>query len=103
MQILLLVIAIAIGHLFAYVDSRPNFDDTGVLAFSIAIACAILAFISPRRPWLWALSVGVWIPLHNFIHNGNSGSWLALVFALAGAYLGAGVRKMMAHAGQSPS
>ena len=28
--------AIAFGLFFAYVDSRPNFDDTGVLAFSIA-------------------------------------------------------------------
>ena len=38
MQKLLILIAILIGHIFAYFDSRPNFDDTGVLAVSIAIS-----------------------------------------------------------------
>jgi hypothetical protein len=92
MQLLLFLLAIALGHVFTYIDSRPTFDDTGILAFSIAIVCAILAFIYPRRPWLWALGVGIWIPLHNLIHNGNFGSLLALAFALAGAYLGACLR-----------
>lgn len=98
MQVLLFIIAIAIGHLFAYIDSQPTWDDTGVLAFAIAITCAIMAFISPRRPWLWALAVGVWIPLHNIIHNGNLDSLLALVFALAGAYFGAALAKLRARA-----
>jgi hypothetical protein len=95
---LLVLIAIIIGHLFVYVDGRPNFDDTGVLAVSIAIVCAILAYLYPRRPWIWALAVGIWIPLHNAIHSGNFGSILALVFALAGAYLGAVIRHRMANA-----
>jgi hypothetical protein len=95
---LLVLIAIVIGHLFAYIDSRPNFDDTGVLAVSVAIVSAILSYLYPRRPWLWALAVGIWIPLHNTIHSGNFGSILALVFALAGAYIGAGIRNSIANA-----
>jgi uncharacterized membrane protein AbrB (regulator of aidB expression) len=103
MRILLFILAIAIGHVFAFIDSRPNFDDTGVLAFSIAITCAILAFISPRRPWLWGLAVGVWIPLHNLIHHGNPASLLALAFALAGAYVGAGLQRILLRHDRSAS
>jgi hypothetical protein len=95
---LLVLIAIVIGHVFAYIDSRPNFDDTGVLAVSIAIACAALAYLYPRRPWVWALAVGIWLPLHSAIHNGNFGSILALAFALAGAYFGAAIRNRIANA-----
>jgi fructose-specific phosphotransferase system IIC component len=101
MQKLLFLIAIVIGHIFAYIDSQPNFDDTGILAFSIAIASGIIAFISSRRPWFWALAVGIWIPLHNWIHNGSYGSVLALVFALAGAYLGSWLRKIVDRKNQS--
>jgi hypothetical protein len=94
MQKLLILIAIIIGHIFAYIDSRPNWDDAGVLAISIATVCAILAYLYPRRPWIWALAVGIWIPIHTLIHNGNAGSILAIIFALIGAYLGAGLRKV---------
>jgi hypothetical protein len=98
MRNLLILIAIIIGHIFAYIDSRPNWDDTGVLAVSIATVCAILAYLYPRRPWIWALAVGVWIPIHTLIHNGNFGSLLALAFAAAGAYLGAWLRNSFAPA-----
>jgi hypothetical protein len=98
MQKLLILIAIVIGHVFAYIDSRPNFDDTGVLAVSIATVCAILAYLYSRRPWIWSLAIGVWIPLHNLIHNGNFGSLLALAFAAAGAYLGGWLRNSLAPA-----
>ncbi len=92
MKALFFILAIAIGHVFAFVDIRPNFDDAGILAFSIAIVCAIFAFIYPRRPWLWALAIGIWIPLHTILHGGSAGSVLALAFAFAGAYLGAASR-----------
>lgn len=49
MQRLLFVTAIILGLFFAYVDSRPTWDDTGVLAFAIAIACAILGYLGPQR------------------------------------------------------
>ncbi|HEX5471478.1 MAG TPA: hypothetical protein VFW73_06310 [Lacipirellulaceae bacterium] len=97
------IAAIVMGHIFAFVDSRPHFDDAGVLAFSIAIVCAILAFIYPRRPWLWALAVGIWVPIHSLIHNGSAGSFISLAFALAGAYVGALSRKSLGGANQSTS
>src|SRR5262245_12722657 len=95
MQLFLFLLAVVLGHFFLYIDNRPNFDDTGILAFAIAITCAILAFVSPRRPWLWALAVGIWIPLHNILHHGNAGSLIALAFAMAGAYCGALGRKFV--------
>ena len=70
-----------------------------MLAVSIAIVSAILAYLYPRRPWIWALAVGVWIPLHDLIHNGNFGSLLALAFATAGAYFGAWLLNSFAPAG----
>lgn len=85
---LLVLVAIALGHLFAYINTLPNWDNTGVLAFGIAIACAIFSFAYPRRPWLWALCIGIWLPIHNILHNNGYGSLIALVFAFAGAYLG---------------
>jgi hypothetical protein len=98
MQIFLILIAIILGYFFAYIDSRPQFDDTGVLAVSILITSAIFGAIYPRRPWLWAFAVGIWVPLHNWIHNGSFASILALAFALAGAYLGGALTKLRAPA-----
>jgi hypothetical protein len=94
MQILLIAASNLLGLLLAWVDSRPTWDDTGVLVGMIVLATAVLGAIDPRRPWLWALGVGGWIPLHNLLATGNSASLLALAVALAGAYLGAGLRKL---------
>ena len=88
----MLYLAAAVGLLVAYVDSRPTWDDTGVTAAAVALTACILAFASSSRPWLIALAVGVWIPLHAIATAANFGSLLALVFALGGAYLGFAMR-----------
>ncbi len=88
MQNLLLAAAVLAGLFSAYVDSRPNWDDTGVLAFGILIISGLLTLLGARRPWLIALAVGIWIPLHDILITQNYGSILALVFALVGAYGG---------------
>jgi hypothetical protein len=96
MQFFLLAISNLLGLFFAWIDSRPTWDDTGVLVGMIVLAAAILGAIGPRRPWLWALGVGVWIPLHNLAANHSAASLPALAFALAGAYAGAAVGKLAA-------
>ncbi len=88
MQNLLLVAAIVTGLFSAYVDLRPTWDDTGVLAFGILIVSGLITLLGYRRPWLIALAVGIWIPLHGIFITHNYGSILALVFAFAGAYGG---------------
>jgi hypothetical protein len=95
MQILLFATANILGLFFAYVDSRPTWDDTGILACSIVLAAIVLGAIGPRRPWLWALGIAAWMPLHELLATHRvPASAIALVFALAGAYLGAGLRKL---------
>ena len=93
MQKMLLVIALTIGGLIAYVDSRPKWDDTGVTAAAIFLVCGTLGAARPNRPWLWALAVGVWIPLLGITMSRNFGTLLALPIAFAGAYVGMAIRK----------
>jgi hypothetical protein len=92
----LVVLAIVVGFVLAWVDSRPNWDDTGLTAGAVFLAAAFFAALSPRRPWLWALAVGAWIPLFGIIGSRNTGSLLALAIALGGAFTGAFVRKSLA-------
>jgi hypothetical protein len=87
--------AIAVGVFLAGVDQRPGFDDAGVLAFAILIVSAVFGAAEPRRPWRWALAVGLPIPLCNIALHGNFGSLIAIGFALAGAYLGAFARRQL--------
>jgi hypothetical protein len=88
MQKVLIGIAAIVGLFSLYVDTRPTWDDTGVLAFGILLICGLLALIGFQRPWLLALVVGVWIPLHGILITHNYGSVLALLIAFIGAYAG---------------
>ena len=91
-------IALLLGGLITYVDTRPTWDDTGVTAAAILIASGLLGFLGPRRPWLWALAVGTWIPLLGILRSGNLGTLLALAVAFAGAYGGMALRKAITRA-----
>jgi len=92
MQKLLLAISLTLGGLTTYVDTRPTWDDTGVTATAILITCGVLGFSGPRRPWLWALAVGFWIPLFGIFRTQSFATLLALVVAFAGAYAGMALR-----------
>jgi hypothetical protein len=96
MQKILLTVALVFGGLVTYVDSRPGWDDTGVTAFAILAVCGVLGLLGPKRPWLWALAVGLWIPLLGIVRTRNYGSLLALLIAFAGAYAGTVIRKAVA-------
>jgi len=88
MQKILIGIAAIAGLFSLYVDTRPNWDDTGVLAIGILLVCGLLALIGFQRPWLLALVVGVWIPLYGVLITHNYGSIIALIIAFIGAYAG---------------
>jgi hypothetical protein len=93
---LALASAVALGLAIAYVDSRPHWDDAGITAFALLGAALVIALCVPRRPWLWALGVGVWIPLHTIVRTGRPGAaimFVLLLFPLAGAYFGAYMRR----------
>ena len=82
MQKILLTISLLAGLFFAYVDSLPNWDDTGILAGMLLLASGLLALLGYRRPWLLALAVGLWIPLH------DARIFVVLIIPFVGAYAG---------------
>jgi len=92
LQRILFVVALAMGGLVTYVDSRPTWDDTGVTAAALLCMAGVLGFLGPARPWLWALALGVWIPLLGVARGQNFATSLALVVAFVGAYVGAAIR-----------
>jgi hypothetical protein len=92
----ILPIAIVCGLAIRWMDSSPGWDDTGITAGMLLATAGILALIAPRRVWLWALGVGVWIPLHAITTNGDWRMLAVLLFPLAGAYAGLGIRKLAA-------
>jgi hypothetical protein len=95
-SIYLLIAALAFGFLVTYVDSRPNWDDTGVTAAAILLSCGLLGAAGPRQPWLWALAVGLWIPILGIVRTQNYASLLALGVAFIGAFAGMGLRRLAA-------
>jgi hypothetical protein len=94
MEKFLLVIAIGAGLVFAFIDTRPNWDDTGITVGAIVLSCGVLGAVAPQRPWLWALAIGIWIPIFNIALAGNFGALAALVVAFAAAYAGMAFRKL---------
>ena len=93
---LLLLAALAVGLALGLVDSSPGWDDTGVSAAAVFAAAAAFGATRPSRAWLWALAVGLWIPVLGIVVRDNYGALLALVPALLGALAGAGARRLLA-------
>jgi hypothetical protein len=91
----LLAVAVAGGLFIAWIDSRPNWDDTGITVGLVFSFAAMLGTASRRRPWLWGLAVGGWIPLAGLLLRGEPATLLALVAGMAGAYAGAGIRRLL--------
>lgn len=80
--------ACAVGLAIAFVDSRPTWDDTGISAAALFAAGAAFGYLGRSRPWLWALLIGVWIPVLEIRGPGGAAALLALIFAFAGAACG---------------
>jgi hypothetical protein len=94
-EVLLTILAVSCGAIITYVDTRPNWDDTGITAMAILLTSGMLGFSSPSRWWLWAIAVGLWIPLIAIASTQNLASILALIVAFIGALLGMMIRKQI--------
>lgn len=92
MHKILLAVALGLGGLITYIDTRSTWDDTGITAAALLIISGVLAFLEPNRPWLWALALGIWIPLLGVTRAQNYWTLLALVVAFVGAYGGMAMR-----------
>lgn len=98
MHRIVLPIAGLAGLAIAWIDSSPGWNDTGVTAGALLLTAGTIALVAPRRVWLIALCIGIWIPLQAIVKAGaapNSFAMLlVLLFPLAGAYGGLGIRKL---------
>lgn len=72
-------------------DTRPGWDDTGVTVGAVVLAAGA-GGLAGVPPWLAALLVAG--PMVAAEVTGNSGVLVAAAIALAGAYAGAGLRRL---------
>lgn len=94
----LLLLALGVGIGIAWVDTRPTWDDTGITATVVFGSTLLFGAALPRRAWVGAIAVGIWIPVFNVVLQGNVGAVASLVIAFAGAYAGVLLRKMFSTA-----
>ena len=85
---LILIVAILFGFSMAWIDTRPNWDDTGVEIFLILVGAGLLGFLAKQKPWLVALATGIWIPLYGVVFSNNFGGIIALLAAFIGSFGG---------------
>ncbi len=105
-----LAVASGLGILIALVDrAEPFGDDSSKSTILLWLLCSgLLGFTLPRSPWLWAISIGPWLPamylilhalgLHSQIKPDTYMSslllmGLSLVVCAVGAYAGALVKR----------
>ena len=85
---LLAIAAAAIGFVLAKIDTSPHWDDTGIIVVLVITTTAVFSFLQPRYAWLWAIMIGLPIPILNIIKSHNYGSFAALIFSFVGACSG---------------
>jgi hypothetical protein len=99
MQKILLGIAFALGGIITYVATRPEIHFGGI-AIALVVIAFLFGLIQSKYPWLFALALGIWIPVlvlfqgffKGLFRVQNIWAILALLIAFAGAYAGAFVR-----------
>ncbi len=91
----LLVLAIVLGVIIAWIDSGPNWDDSGITAAMIVLVSGVISIIYPSRPLIWGLAVSAWIPIYGIIKTGNFSLLFILLFGLGGAFLGSFIHKLI--------
>ena len=94
MFFLCLALAAINGLSIAWIDSRPTWDDTGITAGLLLLSAGVWTLFYPRRAWVFALAVGIWIPLNGVVSTHDPTMLLALIFPFIGAYAAAGIRKL---------
>lgn len=94
--ILSVLFACVFGIAIAWIDSQPNWDDSGISAFMVLLVSMLAGYMAESKPWLIALAVGIWIPTYGIISVQNFGSLLALLPGFIGAYTGWWIGKILA-------
>jgi hypothetical protein len=87
-QKVLLVISLVFGLFVAYIDSRPTWNDTGITVFALLIGSGIIGLLLENKPWLFALAIGLWLPLWYIITTSDLSMIIVLAFPFIGVYMG---------------
>ena len=87
-DVLALIVASVGGLAVAWIDASPGWDDTAITATLLVLVAGVAAGISRRRPWLWALLVGLPTPFVQLSLGGDPAALAALAFAAIGAAAG---------------
>lgn len=90
-----LIIAIVIGLSLGWFEARSPHDDEGTIVARILSTTCILGVVTPRRPWMCALAVGICTSVWGFATGGIVGMGTALTSAFTGVYLGAYIRELL--------
>ncbi len=93
MQKITFIAATLLGLFIAYVDSRPTWDDTGITVLALLVGGGIIGLLIVRRPWLYALAFGIWIPLINILRTHGFALLPVFVFPLGSVYAGWVIRR----------
>jgi hypothetical protein len=86
------IFCLASGLIIAWIDSRPNWDDTAMTAAALALTAGLGA-LARVPPWLAGALVAA--PLVVAEISGGAGVLLAIPFALGGAGIGALIRHLV--------
>lgn len=92
---ILLIVAITLGVFIGWVDSSPKWDDSGITSMMLFGSATLLGFAMPKRIWVWALAIGIWVPIWNILLHSNYESFIALLFTSFGAYIGGLIHKVL--------
>jgi hypothetical protein len=92
MQRRLLLAAVLVGLIISFIDTRPKWDDAGITVLAFLIGSGLIGLLTERRPWLYALAVGIWLPLWYLITAHTPIVIVVLVFPFIGEYVGWALR-----------
>ena len=93
--IIYFLLSIIIGLGISWIDSLPNWDDTGILVFIILLTAIVFGYLTFEKPWMIGLAISAWIPLRAILQTHNYGAFLALIPGFAGAYIGYFIKYQM--------
>ena len=97
-QKILLLAAVVFGLVIAFIDTRATWDDTGITVMALLIVSGLVGLLAEKRPWLFALAVGLWLPLWYILTTHDLKMLIVLAFPLIGVYTGwalrSGIRKL---------
>jgi hypothetical protein len=96
-------VSVTLGLLIYWLDSQSQWDDTGITAGLIFITPLFFGFSMPRFAWVWALTIGIWVPIAGILVHHDFAFVFVLVIAFLGSYIGALVRKAVKPPASEPS